>query len=59
MPFDQPKNDDQIYTFNRVQANTWACRLGNQECIDKAVAAFEQYKQTKMYFKTKKSVHFQ
>ena len=46
VPFDAPKDDDQIYTFNRVQIITWACRLNLPDCVNKAVEAFKNYKDT-------------
>ena len=48
VPFDERKDDDQIYTFNRVQIITWACRLNLPDCVDKAVAAFGNYVSTKV-----------
>jgi hypothetical protein len=47
LDFDEPNDADHMYTLNRVQANSWACRLGQQACIDKAVTAFQTYKTTK------------
>ncbi|XP_068909492.1 aminopeptidase N-like [Tenebrio molitor] len=47
LDFDEPNDADHMYTLNRVQANSWACRLGQQTCIDKAVTAFQTYKTTK------------
>ncbi|EEZ99297.2 aminopeptidase N-like protein [Tribolium castaneum] len=44
VPFNEPKDSDQIYSLKRALAANWACRLGLKDCVDKAVAAFQTYK---------------
>lgn len=44
VPFNKPKDTDQIYSLKRALAVSWACRLGLEDCVSKAVAAFKAYK---------------
>lgn len=39
----ESNDDNQIYTYNRVQAYSWACKLGNEECIEYATENFAHY----------------
>jgi aminopeptidase N len=47
VPFKKAKHNDQIYTHQRVLAATWACRQEFKHCIDKSLAAYNTYKETK------------
>lgn len=42
--FDEPNDGNQIYTHNRVQVQTWACRLGSTDCIENSRTAFAAFK---------------
>lgn len=46
VPFSKVDADDQIYTLKQVLALTWACRLGNSDCIDEVDKQFKEYKET-------------
>ena len=46
VPFNEAKDFNHIYTLKKVLVVPWACRLGLQDCVDNAVAAFSDYRQT-------------
>ena len=43
VPFTTEKPTDQIYTLKQVLALTWACNLGEANCVNNATAAFTSY----------------
>ncbi|XP_023311613.1 aminopeptidase N-like [Anoplophora glabripennis] len=44
VPFSKVNADDQIYTHKQVLALTWACKLGNQDCVEQSTMLFQEYK---------------
>lgn len=37
------QNESVIEVYNRVQALTWACNLGDEKCINKSKTEFEKW----------------
>lgn len=44
VPFNDNRNDDQIYSLKKNLALTWACRLQLGTCVEDALSAFESYR---------------
>ena len=42
-PFTKENSTEQIYTLKQVLALTWACNLGEENCVNNATAAFTSY----------------
>lgn len=49
VPFHESKEENQLYTLGRNQAQKWACALGLQYCKENAVAAFLKYRDNNKY----------
>lgn len=43
VPFNDNRNNDQIYSLKKNLALTWACRLELGTCVEDALNAFEAY----------------
>ncbi|CAH0553353.1 unnamed protein product [Brassicogethes aeneus] len=39
-----PNSNNQIYTHKLVLTNSWACKLGNEECLDDILSQFKGFK---------------
>lgn len=46
VPFSKVNASDQIYTHKQVLALTWACKLGNEDCVEEATEKFQEYKES-------------
>lgn len=44
VPFNDNRDDDQIYSLKKNLALTWACRLELGTCVEDALSAFEAYR---------------
>lgn len=42
--FDDNPNDPQLKVYNRIEALSQACKLGNVDCIRKAVTQFQNWR---------------
>ncbi|KAJ8921486.1 hypothetical protein NQ315_003104 [Exocentrus adspersus] len=47
VPFSNVNATNQIYTHKQVLALTWACRLGNEDCIGEVSKRYGEYKTSK------------
>jgi hypothetical protein len=43
--FEEKTNDTQVALLHRVSVLTWACRLGLDDCVNRAVDIFKAYEE--------------
>nr|ADK11712.1 aminopeptidase N [Sitophilus oryzae] len=46
VPLSVVNASNHVYTMSQVQAQTWACSLGNSDCVNTAVELFKNYTET-------------
>jgi hypothetical protein len=43
--FEERDDDNQVTLLHRVSVLTWACRLGLEDCVNRAVEIFKSYQE--------------
>ena len=44
--FEEKEKEPQVTLLNRVNVLTWACRLGQEDCVKNATDIFTEYEET-------------
>lgn len=44
VPLSYMNETEHVYTLNQVLATNWACRLGNEDCVNYVKDAFAEFR---------------